>query len=194
MRSLTVMRSLVICLLAPAVVAIAQDQSPAPAAALQEDQLSAHNRFVYGVTQKILLRAAETMPEENYSFKPTDAVRSFGQIVGHISDSQYTFCSAALAEKNPAPGIEKTKTSKADLIAALKNAFAYCERAYVGLTDESGARIVKLMGTDAPKLGVLYVNQMHTFEHYGNLVTYMRMKNLVPPTSEPEFMRKVATR
>ena len=128
------------------------------------------------------------MPEENYNFKPTDAVRSFGQIVGHVADAQYIFCSIVLGEKNPAPKIEQTKTSKADLIAALKDAFANCDKAYNGMTDASATQMVTLFGGDTPKLGVLTVNNMHTVEHYGNLVTYMRLKNIVPPTSEPGFM------
>jgi uncharacterized damage-inducible protein DinB len=170
------MRTLLICLLAPAVVALAQD-----------DPLSTFNKGAYGGVKNILLRSAEKMPGENYSFKPTDAVRSFGQIIGHVADGQYLFCSIVLGEKNPAPKIEQTKTSKADLIAALKNAFVYCDKAYDGMTDASAAELVTLFGGDTPKLGVLTVNNMHNTEHYGNLVTYMRLKNIVPPTSEPGF-------
>ena len=173
MRTLT----LLICLLVPAAVALAQD-----------NPLSAHNKFVCGHVKNILLRSAEKMPEENYNFKPTEAVRSFGQVVEHVADSQYTFCSIVLGEKNPAPKVEKSKTSKADLIVALKDAFAYCDKAYDSMTEASAIQMVKLMGGDTPKLGVLTVNNIHTVEHYGNLVTYMRMKDIVPPTSEPEFL------
>ena len=159
-----------------------------PAAALAQDNpLSTFNKGAYARVKDILLRSAEKMPEENYKFKPTEAVRSYGQIVGHVADAQYIFCSIALGEKNPAPNIEKTKTSKADLIAALKEGFAYCDKAYDGMTDASGAQMVKLFGSDAPKFGALEVNNMHNLEHYGNLVTYMRLKNIVPPTSEPAF-------
>ena len=183
MRTLT----LVICLLAPAAVAWAQDK-PAAVAASQGNPLSAFTKRAYGALKHILLRSAEKMPEENYKFKPTDTVRSFGQVLGHLADSQYYFCSVALGEKDPDPKIEQTKTSKADLIAALKGAFAYCDKAYDGMTDASGTQMVKLFGgEDTPKLGVLTVNNMHTVEHYGNLVTYMRLKNIVPPTSEPGF-------
>ena len=173
----TLLRTLLIFLLAPAAVALAQD-----------NPLSAHNKFVYGGVKNILLRSAEKMPEENYNFKPTDAVRSFGQVVGHVADSQYTFCSIVLGEKNPAPKVEQTKTSKADLILALTDAFAYCDKAYDSITDASAAQMVKLFGGDTPKLGVLTVNNIHNVEHYGNLVTYMRLKNIVPPTSEPGFL------
>lgn len=176
---LAVLRTLLFCLLAPAAVAVAQD-----------NPLSAHNRFVYGGIKAMLLGSAERMPETDYAFKPTEAVRSFGQIVGHVADAQYRFCSVVLGEKNPAPGIEKTRTSKADLIAALKDAFAYCDKAYDGLTDASATAVVKL-GSEAPKLGALSINNAHTMEHYGNLATYLRMKNLVPPTSDPEFMKKL---
>lgn len=157
----------------------------------QENPLSTNNRFVYGVTQKVLLRSAELMPEESYAFKPTEAVRSFGQIVGHVADAQYNFCSAAIGEKRTAPKVENAKTSKADLIASLKEAFGFCNRIYDGMTDAGGTKKVKLMGSEMPAMGVLNINQMHTMEHYGNLVTYMRMKDIVPPTSDAAFMQQV---
>lgn len=171
------LQTLLICLL----VSVAAVQA-------QDNPFSTYNRTVYAGVKSILLRTAEKMPEENYNFKPTPEVRSFGQIIGHVADAQYLFCSMELGEANPAPNIEKTKTSKADLIAALSAAFSYCDRAYSSLTDSSGAQMVKLFGGDTPKLGVLTVNNMHSIEHYGNLVTYLRLKQIVPPTSEPGFM------
>src|SRR5258708_7317026 len=80
-------------------------------------------------------RAAEKMPEEEYEFRPDPAARSFGQILGHIADAGYLFCSGVLGESGPSPGIEKTKTTKAELTSALHDAFAYCNRAYETLTD-----------------------------------------------------------
>jgi hypothetical protein len=131
--------------------------------AAQPNPFSTFSKFAYGRVKTILVSSAEKMPEENYNFKPTDAVRSYGQIVGQI---------------------EQTKTTKADLVAALKDAVAYCDKAYDSMTDASGSQMVKLFDLDMPKLGVLNVNNMHDMEHYGNLVTYMRLKNIVPPTSE----------
>ncbi len=145
---------------------------------------STFNKFTYARVKTILVSSAEKMPEENYNFKPTEAVRSFGQIVGHVADAQYMFCSLALGESNPGLKIEQTKTTKADLVAALKEAVAYCDKAYDSMTDASGAQMVKLFGMDMPKFGALNINNMHDMEHYGNLVTYMRLKNIVPPTSE----------
>ena len=185
----TFLRMLLICLLAPAAVAFAQESPPRAAFTLPKDNpLTAWNKYMYGALRNILVRSADKMPEENYNFKPTDAVRSYGQILGHVADAQYTFCSIALGEKNPAPKIEQSKTSKADLTAALKDAFAYCDKAYDGMTDASAVQPVKFHGSDTPKLGVLIANSTHTVEHYGNLVTYMRLKNIVPPTSEAGFM------
>jgi uncharacterized damage-inducible protein DinB len=152
--------------------------------AAQPNSFSTFNKFAYARVKTILVSSAEKMPEENYNFKPTDAVRTYGQIVGHVADAQYTFCSVALGEKNPGLKIEQTKTTKADLVAALKDAVAYCDKAYDSMTDASGSQMVKLFDLDMPKLGVLNVNNMHDMEHYGNLVTYMRLKNIVPPTSE----------
>lgn len=181
---------LVICLVVPTVL-LAQENPPAAKDAAKDNPLSVHAKFLYGAAKKILLQTAENMPEENFSYKPVDSVRSFGQIVGHVADAQYLFCSAMSGAKNPRLGIEKTKTSKADLIAALNDAFSYCDKAYEGLTDASAAEKVKFMGGDTPKLGVLYLNNMHSVQHYGNLVTYMRMKNVVPPTSDPVFMQSL---
>src|ERR1700732_303155 len=118
-------------------------------------------------------RAAEKMPEEEYSFKPDPAARSFGQVLGHVADANYSFCSGVLGESSPSPGIEKTKTTKAELKVALHDAFAYCNRAYDGLTDASANETVKAFGQERNKLGVLWFNASHNLEHYGNLVVYM---------------------
>lgn len=170
----------------------AQDSPTAAAVPSVDHPLSADNRSMYGGVKQILMRSAQQMSEDDYNFKPADGVRTYGQILGHIADSQYLFCSAALGEKNPAPKVEKTKTSKTDLVNALKDAFAYCDKAYDAMTDVSAAETVKFMGRDKPRLGVLSINNVHTIEHYGNLTTYMRMKNVIPPTSDAAFMRQLS--
>ena len=154
--------------------------------ASQDNPISAYQKSMYGYIKGILISSAEQMPDADYAFRPTDSVRTYGQIVGHVADAQYSFCSIALGQANPKPDIEKTKTAKPELIAALKEAFAYCDKAYGGLTDATAAQPVKLLGNDAPRLGALEVNLMHDFDHYGNLATYMRLKGIVPPSSAPE--------
>jgi uncharacterized damage-inducible protein DinB len=111
-------------------------------------------------------------------------VRSFGELGGHLADYQYVFCSAAAGEKPPVSGIEETKHSKAELIQALKEGFAYCDKVYAGITDAKLADMVKLEGRSMAVLTALTVNTSHNNEHYGNMVTYLRMKGLVPPSSE----------
>ena len=160
------------------------NQTPDKKGEAQANPFSTFNKFAYARLKTILISSAEKMPEENYNFKPTEAIRSYGQLVGHVADAQYIFCSVALGEKNPGLKIEQTKTTKADLVAALKEAVAYCDKAYDSMTDASGSQMVKLFDMDLPKLGALSINNMHDMEHYGNMVTYMRLKNIVPPTSE----------
>ena len=151
-----------------------------------ENPLSWHARYMYSGLKNFLVGSAEKMPEAHYSFKPAAEVRSYGQIIGHVADAQYRFCSLVLDEANPAPNIEQTKSTKAELIVALKEALAYCDRAYNGMTDASAAELVKL-GPGMPRLGVLTTNSLHTTLHYGNLVTYMRLKNVIPPSSDPTY-------
>src|SRR5579875_1162065 len=79
-------------------------------------------KYAYTSSKTDVLKSAQEMPEENYSFRPVDTVRSFGQLVGHVADGQYEFCSAVLGDNSKHPDVEKSKTSKADLIAALQQA------------------------------------------------------------------------
>lgn len=136
-------------------------------------------------TKRAIIAAAEKMPEAEYGFAPTDGVRTFGKLVGHVADAQYLFCSAASGQTNPALGIEKSKTAKAELVEALKTAFAYCDKALDSLTDANAGEAVKFFGGERTRLNVYSFSAMHNYEHYGNMVTYMRIKGLVPPTSEP---------
>src|SRR5260370_4953712 len=104
---------------------------------------STYNKIFYARMKTILVSSAEKMPEENYNFKPTDSARSYGQIVGHVADAQYNFCSLALGETNPGLKIEKTKTTKPALRAARKRALPYCDQAYDRITTPSGAQLLK---------------------------------------------------
>ncbi|MBV8550042.1 MAG: DinB family protein [Acidobacteriaceae bacterium] len=163
----------------------AQASSSAPAAP-NPNPLSASAKHLYGMSKNVILKSAEEMPEENYSFKPVGTVRSFGQLVGHVADAQYEFCSTVVGDGKQSPGIEKSKTSKADLIQALKDGFAYCDQAYNGMTDAHAAEVTNFFGHSSPKLTILFFNIGHNMEHYGNMVTYLRIKGLVPPSSQQQ--------
>ena len=160
-----------------------QEKPQAPAAATA-NPITQSEKGLYLFLSNNVVRAAEKMPEENYSFKPTPDVRSFGQLVGHEADANYMFCALASGETNPMKNIEKTETSKADLVAGLKEAVAYCSKTFDGMNDSKGSETVKFMSFNLAKLSMLSLNTAHTDEHYGNMVTYMRLKGLVPPSSE----------
>lgn len=158
-------------------------QGPATPAA---NPITQSEKGLYLFLSNNVVRAAEKMPEENYSFKPTPDVRSFGQLVGHVADANYMFCALASGDANPAKNVEKTKTSKADLVAAVKDAVAYCGKAFDGLNDAKGSEMVKFGRFDLARLTMLSLNTAHTDEHYGNMVTYFRIKGIVPPSSESQ--------
>ena len=148
-----------------------------------QNPLSAETKSMYNSIKTNLIKSAEKMPEANYSFKPTPEVRSYAQLIGHVADAQYLFCAPVLGEKKDS-NAEKTLTSKADLVAALKAAFAFCDGAYNAMTDAGAVEKVKFFGRDMTKFGVLNFNVAHSNEHYGNVVTYLRLKGIVPPSSE----------
>jgi uncharacterized damage-inducible protein DinB len=134
-----------------------------------------------------IIRTAEKVGEDLYAFKPTPEVRALGQLLGHIADGNNSICGAASGMKAPggATSVEKTMTTKAALQKALADSFAFCEQAIASMDDKKGAETAKTFLGVQPRLMVFAFNNSHLNEHYGNLVTYMRLKGIVPPSSEP---------
>ena len=130
-----------------------------------------------------VLAAAEQMPEAEYGFKPTPEVRSFGQLVGHVANAQYMICSVARGEASPNRQNWEQTTEKAALVEALRASTEYCNGAYEQ-SDEAAMQTVSLFGQQMTRLSVLTLNAAHDFEHYGNIVTYMRLKGMTPPSSQ----------
>jgi uncharacterized damage-inducible protein DinB len=151
-------------------------------ATAQSNPISMDAKQDYTSIKDILIRSAEKMPEENYSFRTTEKVRTYGEMIAHIADVQTAVCSMAKGE--PKRGNASGKTSKADLTAALKASFDYCDPVYDSITDATGAQMVKMFGHDKSKLWVLFFNIEHDNEMYGQMVAYMRIKGIVPPSSE----------
>jgi hypothetical protein len=101
-----------------------------------------------------------------------------------VANAQYAFCSAAVGESSPATeDFEQTRTTKAAIVEALEMGFGYCEGVFRRMTDEMGAQSVDLFGSPNTAFGVLAFNSAHNYEHYGNLVTYMRLNGITPPSS-----------
>jgi uncharacterized damage-inducible protein DinB len=142
------------------------------------------SKVFYSNAKQDILGSADKMPDDKYAFKPTDTVRTYGQLLAHVADGQYEFCGAA-AGKHDEKGIEKTAKTKADVVAALKTAFAYCDAIWSGMTDAKAMEMIPAFGgIKLTRLSMLDFNVSHTMEHYGNLVTYMRIQGIVPPSSE----------
>lgn len=170
------LKTTLLCLAAAAAPLAAQaDANPATAAA----------RMLWESQRNYVTQAAADVPENLYAYRPTQDVRTFGELIGHVAGSQNMFCAMVLGDKPPAEdAIEKTAKTKAALVDALKKSNDYCARAYA-TTDRANAAMVDLFGQQRSKLFTLLMNASHDAEHYGNIVTYMRLNKLVPPSSRP---------
>ena len=128
------------------------------------------------------------MTEANYSFKPSPDVRSFGEILAHVAGASYMFCAAAKGEKSPfaEEAFEKTATTKAAIVKVTNDAIAYCDGAYAAATDATlGQMVANPFGSGQVPRATPLIGQIgHNNEHYGNLVTYFRIKGVVPPSSK----------
>ena len=172
--------SLVLVAALPA-TAIAQPASasrPAPSRAAVEAIRSNWNDVTANITQ-----TATELSEADYAYRPTANVRTVGEMIGHVAGAQAMMCAAALGEPQPAEdAVEKSAKTKAALVAALKASTAAFGRAYAQ-TDAAAAGSTQLFGQRVSRFHALTLNAVHNGEHYGNLVTYMRMKGIVPPSS-----------
>jgi uncharacterized damage-inducible protein DinB len=137
---------------------------------------------LYDQVKGWIIASAEQVPEADYSFKPTPDVRSFGQLVGHVANANYMFCSGVLGTQSPSQQNAEELTAKARLVEAVKASFAYCDQAYA-IADAKALETVTFFNQTNTRLWVLNFNVAHDFEHYGNIVTYMRLKGMVPPST-----------
>ncbi len=137
----------------------------------------------YSSIKTNILKSAEKMPEDGYSFRPTPEERTFGELVGHIADAQTRICGAATGNVKPATAAKLT--AKAALLEALKSSFDTCDEALTTVNDENAMTPMPFQRGQRTKLGVLIYNVIHDNESYGTLAVYLRLKGLVPPSSEP---------
>ena len=160
---------------------VAAPQAPAPPSP-PLDPISQAIKATWDGAKRNLKESAEQMAEPDYAFRPTDQVRTFGEILAHVAGANYVFCAPARGEKTPfSEGhFEKTVKTKAEISKAIDDSIAYCDAAYTALTDRSAAEIIT---GNAARASTLIRNTIHVQEHYGNLVTYFRIKGIVPPSS-----------
>jgi uncharacterized damage-inducible protein DinB len=167
-----------------AVSACSTPPPPAPPPPPPSTAVTTSLKVVSDIAKDDVMKSVALVPEAKLSFQPTKEVRTFAQLFGHIADSNYFFCATAKGEKAPDSSAEKL-TKTAELKKALADSFAYCDAVFASLNDTTGAAMVKVEGLDVTKLATMSFNTAHNFEHYGNLVTYMRMNKMVPPSSQP---------
>ena len=155
---------------------------PTPAGA--QEPLVQSLRGLFDVTKQHIMATARELNEQMYSYRPSDEVRSAGEILAHIADGQMLFCSAAAGEsRSGSDSFEEANLTKAGTIRALDVAFAHCEAVFDRMTDADLGTGVEFFTGPNTAGGVLAFNSAHNYEHYGNLVTYMRLNGLVPPSS-----------
>ena len=145
----------------------------------------------YAALKRNIIGSAEKMPVEHFSFRPSPDVRTYAEQLGHIIDTQYFFCNAVKGGPNPGDGKDFEKiTERAEMVQAAKDAFAYCDDTFSSLTTETAMQLITI-GVAPKQRQTTRANQLtmvivHGTEHYGNLVTYMRIKGIVPPSSSPQ--------
>jgi uncharacterized damage-inducible protein DinB len=140
-------------------------------------------RRMHEMVRDLVMATATDTPADLYGYQPTDEVRTLGQILGHIGNASFMFCSTVLGDDSPAQGNLEEAESKDALVAGLTSAFEYCDRAYSEPSPADLTASVDLFGMGGTKMWVLIFNATHNWEHYGNLVTYMRLNDIVPPSS-----------
>jgi DinB superfamily len=151
----------------------------------EDNPYSADARQSYALVKDSLLKAADRMPIEDYSFRTTPKVRTFAEMIAHVAAAQMLMCGVVKGEKSIAnPQFKPAKTAKADLVADLKASFDYCDPVYESMTDAAGAARVKWFIGDMSRLGLLNWNISHNNEMYGIIGAFLRIKGLVPPSSE----------
>ena len=138
---------------------------------------------IYEDVKGNILKSADMMPAENFAFKPTPEVRSFGQLVGHIANANFMICATAKGEKSPATQDYEKATDKAALVKGLQDAFAYCDPVYK-MADASLGAEAEMFGMKMTRMGWAFMNVTHDNLHYGNVITYLRLKGLTPPSSK----------
>jgi uncharacterized damage-inducible protein DinB len=157
------------------------------AACLAQDAITKDALGMWTMASGYVKASAEKIPENLYSFKATPEVRSVAQLIGHIANANYAICSGASGMKSDKKGGNlEMLTAKADLLKALDESVAFCNAAAGSLTAANSMETAKVFGMEKTRLGWFFFNAGHNWEHYGNLVTYMRLNKIIPPSSEPK--------
>jgi hypothetical protein len=153
--------------------------------AMGQSPLASEAQGSYARIKPNILKAADKMPAADYSYKPTPDIRTFARVVNHVTEAQLHICGAANgADASTLPKVPTETADKAAIVDALKASFAECDKAYAGLTDANMSEMLQAGPAKRSRLGLLYGNIAHDNEQYATLSLYLRLKGLVPPSSE----------
>jgi hypothetical protein len=142
----------------------------------------AETKLTYTAIKTNVLKAAEKMPADGYAFRPTPEERTFAELMGHIADAQTRICGASTGDAKPANAGKLS--AKEALVSALKASFETCDAAMDSVNDENAMTMMPFQKSQRTKIGVLIYNVIHDNESYGTMAVYLRLKGVVPPSSE----------
>jgi hypothetical protein len=150
----------------------------------QGSPLASEVQAAYARVKPNILKAADKMPAEDYSYKPEPDIRTFARVVNHVTEAQMHICGAANHSDPSAAKVPADTADKATIVEALKASFAECDKAYAALTDANMAEMLQAGPVSRSRLGLLWGTVSHDNEQYATLALYLRLKGLVPPSSE----------
>ena len=164
----------------------AQAQAPAAAKGGEKIPLSEGLRRAYNTLKMNLTETAQKFDEAGYSYTPAKEIRTFGEQLAHLANSQFNACAAASGTANPHQGsnLQQTKTTRADIVQALADSFAFCDAAFANLTDQSALQLVRQGANEVARGSVLTNLIVHGNLEYGVLTVYLRTRGMVPPSTE----------
>jgi hypothetical protein len=166
-------------------------QGPGPAG--QPVGLAAGLQASYARIKGLIIASADKVSDADYGFKPTQEIRNYGQLWGHVANFHYGTCAQVKGVANPNQGnnLETSATTKAAVVKALADSFAFCDDAFSALTDISVAEMIT-GGRGAPRPKGIVLNQIleHDNEMYGIGTVYQRLKGIVPPSTEQQQQRQ----
>ena len=171
-----------------ATLTAARAQSPAsanqPAPPTKFSATADLQRAYYGLKGNIL-KAADKMPADSYSFRPTPEIRTFARVINHVTEAQLRSCGALNGTAPDAlPKVPPETADKAAIVAALQASFAECDKAYAALANDNLLQMLTIGPITRTRIGFAWGNVSHDNEQYATLALYMRLKGLVPPSSE----------
>ena len=170
--------------MAIAIIGAATAAAQAPQGSMSASGPAAEVQRAYNGLKPNILKAANNMPDDSYTYKPTPDIRTFARVVNHITEAQTRACGAVNGSGAPSTTVPPETATKAAIVEALQASFATCDKAFASITDANATEMLPLGQNKRSRLGLLWGTVSHDNEQYATLALYMRLKGLTPPSSE----------